>query len=311
MMNKRILLAAPRGFCAGVDRAIEIVERALLKFGSPVYVRHEIVHNRYVVEELRAKGAVFVEDLDEVPHGAPVIFSAHGVPESVFAAAAQRDLTVIDAACPLVKKVHTSVKRHSGQGHRVVLIGHRGHPEVVGTMGQLPDDSVLLVGSVAEVQALDIPTGTTLAYTTQTTLSVDETKDIIQELHARFPEISGPAKGDLCYATTNRQSAVRQMAPNVDVLLVIGSRSSSNTNRLRELGEKLGIPSYLLDSADEVDPVWFEHAAAIGITSGASAPERLVQELVERIQALHPGTVVETLPGVEENVHFPLPKELV
>lgn len=311
MQTKRIFLAAPRGFCAGVDRAIEIVERALLKFGSPVYVRHEIVHNRYVVQDLREKGAVFVEDLDEVPAGAPVIFSAHGVPESVFVAAAQRQLTVIDAACPLVKKVHTSVKRHSGQGHRVILIGHRGHPEVVGTMGQLPDDSVLLVGSIEDVKALDIPPGTTLAYTTQTTLSVDETKDIIQELHVRFPQIAGPAKGDLCYATTNRQSAIRQMAPKVDVLLVIGSRSSSNTNRLRELGEKLGIPSYLLDSADEADPAWFAHAQTIGITSGASAPERLVQALVERIQSLHPGTDVVTWPGVEENVHFPLPKELV
>ena len=310
MESKRILLAAPRGFCAGVERAIEIVERALAKFGSPVYVRHEIVHNRYVVQELREKGAVFVEDLDEVPAGAPVIFSAHGVPESVFAAAAQRSLTVIDAACPLVKKVHTSVKRHAGQGHRVVLIGHHGHPEVVGTMGQLPDESVLLVGSVEDVRALDVPAGTMLAYTTQTTLSVDETKGIIQELQARFPEITGPTRGDLCYATTNRQSAVRQMASHVDVLLVIGSRSSSNTNRLRELGEKLGIRSYLLDSADEADPAWFADANVIGITSGASAPERLVQSLVERIQELHPGTAVETWAGVEENVHFPLPKEL-
>lgn len=310
-MTKRILLAAPRGFCAGVDRAIEIVERALSKFGAPVYVRHEIVHNKYVVQELRDKGAVFVEDLDEVPSGAPVIFSAHGVPESVFGSAAARNLTVIDAACPLVKKVHTSVKRHSGQGHRVVLIGHRGHPEVVGTMGQLPEGSVLLVGSVDDVRALDVQAGTTLAYTTQTTLSVDETRDIIQELHARFPEIAGPARGDLCYATTNRQSAVRQMATEVDVLLVIGSRTSSNTNRLRELGEKLGIPSFLLDSAEEVDAAWFSNASSIGITSGASAPERLVQELVEHIQNLYPGTVVETWPGVEENVHFPLPKELV
>ena len=310
-MTKRILLAAPRGFCAGVDRAIEIVERALTKFGAPVYVRHEIVHNRYVVAELRTKGAMFVEDLEEVPPGAPVIFSAHGVPESVFASAAARNLTVIDAACPLVKKVHTSVKRHSGQGHRVILIGHRGHPEVVGTMGQLSDDSVLLVGSVADVQALEIPEGTTLAYTTQTTLSVDETRDIILELHKRFPTIVGPARGDLCYATTNRQSAVRQMASEVDVLLVIGSRTSSNTNRLRELGEKLGIPSFLLDSAEEADPAWFANAHSIGITSGASAPERLVQELVEHIQKLHPGTAVETREGVEENVHFPLPKELM
>ncbi len=310
-MTKRILLAAPRGFCAGVDRAIEIVERALAKFGAPVYVRHEIVHNKYVVQELRDKGAVFVEELDEVPSGATVIFSAHGVPESVFADASGRNLTVIDAACPLVKKVHTSVKRHSGQGHHVVLIGHRGHPEVVGTMGQLPEGEVLVVGSVDDVRKLDVPPGTTLAYTTQTTLSVDETKDIIQELQNRFPGIAGPSRGDLCYATTNRQSAVRNMAPEVDVLLVIGSRSSSNTNRLRELGEKLGIASYLIDSAEEVDPAWFREAKTIGITSGASAPERLVQELVEHIQKLHPGTTVETWDGVSENVRFPLPKELV
>jgi 4-hydroxy-3-methylbut-2-en-1-yl diphosphate reductase len=310
-MTKRILLAAPRGFCAGVDRAIEIVERALTKFGAPVYVRHEIVHNKYVVQALRDKGAVFVEDLEEVPAGAPVIFSAHGVPESVFSTAASRNLTVLDAACPLVKKVHTSVKRHSSQGHTVILIGHRGHPEVVGTMGQLPDGSVLLVGSVEDVRNLDIADDASLAYTTQTTLSVDETREIIAELHTRFPQISGPARGDLCYATTNRQSAVRQMASEVDVLLVIGSRTSSNTNRLRELGEKLGIASFLLDSAEEADPAWFANAKSIGITSGASAPERLVQELVEHIQRLHPGTAVETWPGVEENVHFPLPKELV
>lgn len=310
-MSKRILLAAPRGFCAGVDRAIEIVERALTKFGAPVYVRHEIVHNKYVVHELRDKGAVFVEEIDDVPSGATVIFSAHGVPESVFAAAAARNLTVIDAACPLVKKVHTAVKRHSGQGHRVILIGHRGHPEVVGTMGQLPEGSVLVVGSVDDVRRLSVPEGTTLAYTTQTTLSVDETRDIIQELQDRFPGIVGPSRGDLCYATTNRQSAVRNMATEVDVLLVIGSRSSSNTNRLRELGEKLGIRSYLLDSAEEADPAWFAEARSIGITSGASAPERLVQELVEHIQRLHPGTVVQTWDGVEENVRFPLPKELL
>lgn len=310
-MEKRILLAAPRGFCAGVERAIEIVERALSKYGAPVYVRHEIVHNRHVVQQLRDQGAVFVEELGEVPAGAPVIFSAHGVSESVFAEAAGRHLTVIDAACPLVKKVHTSVKRHSGQGNKVVLIGHRGHPEVVGTMGQLPDGEVLLVGSVEDVALLDVDASTELAYTTQTTLSVDETREIIAELVARFPRIKGPARGDLCYATTNRQTAVRQMAAEVDVLLVIGSRTSSNTNRLRELGEKLGIASYLLDSSGEVDPSWIETARTIGITSGASAPESVVQGVVVRIQELFPGTGVETWNGVEENIHFPLPKELI
>jgi 4-hydroxy-3-methylbut-2-enyl diphosphate reductase len=309
-MTKKILLAAPRGFCAGVDRAIEIVERALAKFGRPVYVRHEIVHNRHVVQELRDKGAVVVEELDEVPAGAPVIFSAHGVSESVFQDAMGRNLTIIDASCPLVKKVHTSVKRHAGRGNRVVLIGHRGHPEVVGTMGQLADGEVLLVGSIEDVGKLQAGDDETLAYTTQTTLSVDETKGIIEELVRRFPNIQGPVRGDLCYATTNRQAAVREMAPEVDVLLVIGSRTSSNTNRLRELGEKLGIPSFLLDSAEEADPSWFADAEVIGITSGASAPESLVQGLVDRIQSLHPGSEVQTWTGVEENVHFPLPREL-
>lgn len=310
-MAKRILLAAPRGFCAGVDRAIEIVERALAKFGRPVYVRHEIVHNRHVVQTLRDQGAVFVEELDEVPAGAPVIFSAHGVSDAVFQDALERNLTVIDAACPLVKKVHTSVKRHFGQGNRVVLIGHHGHPEVVGTMGQLPDGEVVLVGSIDDVEKLELGADDQLAYTTQTTLSVDETRGIIEELVRRFPNIRGPVRGDLCYATTNRQSAVRQMAPEVDVLLVIGSRTSSNTNRLRELGEKLGIPSFLLDSAEEADRAWFDDAEVIGITSGASAPELLVQGLVERIQGLYPGSSVETWAGVAENVHFPLPPELV
>lgn len=309
-MSKRILLAAPRGFCAGVERAIEIVERAIEKFGAPVYVRHEIVHNKHVVHGLRDKGAVFVDDLDEVPSGANVIFSAHGVPESVFAVAASRGLNVIDAACPLVKKVHFSVKRHASQGKIVVLIGHKGHPEVVGTMGQLPEGSVYLVGSPEEARALVLPEGHACSYTTQTTLSVDETRGIIDALRETYPDISGPAKGDLCYATTNRQSAVRGMAPEVDVLLVIGSRSSSNTTRLRELGAKLGIPSYLLDEASEAEPAWFANAATIGITSGASAPESLVQGLVERIQHLHPGTTVETWQGVAENVHFPIPREL-
>ncbi|MCB9496603.1 MAG: 4-hydroxy-3-methylbut-2-enyl diphosphate reductase [Fibrobacteria bacterium] len=309
-MTKRILLAAPRGFCAGVERAIEIVERAIEKFGPPVYVRHEIVHNRHVVQGLRDQGAVFIDELEEAPSGSNVIFSAHGVPESVFSAAAERGLNVIDAACPLVKKVHFAVKRHATQQRLVVLIGHKGHPEVVGTMGQLPEGSVILVGTPEEARTVSLPEGRQFAYTTQTTLSVDETREIIEALRERIPEISGPAKGDLCYATTNRQSAVRGMAPEVDVLLVIGSRSSSNTSRLRELGEKLGIASYLLDQADEADPAWFAEATTIGITSGASAPESLVQGLVERIQQLHPGSVVDTWAGIAENVHFPLPREL-
>jgi len=309
-MEKRILLAAPRGFCAGVERAIEIVERAIEKFGAPVYVRHEIVHNRHVVQGLRDQGAVFIDELGEAPAGSNVIFSAHGVPESVFADAAARGLNVIDAACPLVKKVHFAVKRHGTQGRIVVLIGHKGHPEVVGTMGQLPQGAVLLVGSPEEARTIALPEGADFAYTTQTTLSVDETREIIEALRERLPDIAGPSKGDLCYATTNRQAAVRGMASEVDVLLVIGSRSSSNTSRLRELGSKLGIASYLLDQADEADPAWFADARTIGITSGASAPESLVQGLVERIQQLHPGTTVETWAGIAENVHFPLPREL-
>jgi len=310
-MTKRILLAAPRGFCAGVERAIEIVERAIEKFGAPVYVRHEIVHNKHVVNGLRDQGAVFIDDLDEAPAGSNVIFSAHGVPESIFSDAASRGLNVIDAACPLVKKVHFAVKRHATQGRTVILIGHKGHPEVVGTMGQLPEGSVLLVGSPQEAMELELPEGESAAFTTQTTLSVDETRDIIDALRQRFPNLAGPAKGDLCYATTNRQAAVRGMASEVDVLLVIGSRTSSNTSRLRELGAKLGIPSYLVDHADEADPAWFAEANTIGITSGASAPESLVQGLVEHIQEIHPGTTVETWVGISENVHFPIPRELV
>lgn len=307
---KHILLAAPRGFCAGVDRAIEIVERALQKHGAPVYVRHEIVHNRFVVESLRAQGAVFVEELNEVPSGAIVIFSAHGVPESVFQVAQGRNLHVIDATCPLVKKVHMSVKRHAERDRIVVLLGHHGHPEVIGTMGQAGPDRVVLVGTEEEARALTLPSGHAVAYTTQTTLSVDETREIIGILKERFPGIEGPGKGDLCYATTNRQEAVREMSHLVDVLLVVGSKASSNTNRLRELGEKLGIRSYLLDSAEEADPAWIEDAKTIGITSGASAPEDLVQGVVTWIQALHPGSDVKTFTVKEENVHFSLPSEL-
>jgi len=308
---KRILLAAPRGFCAGVDRAIEIVEKALQKHGAPVYVRHEIVHNRFVVESLRAKGAVFIEELDEVPEGASVIFSAHGVPESVVVDAKNRALIAIDATCPLVKKVHTSVKRHADKGRTIVLIGHRGHPEVIGTMGQTRDGRVVLVGSEAEALSISLPSDHELAYTTQTTLSVDETRGIIEILKNRFPHIQGPGKGDLCYATTNRQEAVREMAPQVDVLLVVGSKSSSNTNRLRELGAKLGIASHLLDCADEADPAWIAGANVIGITSGASAPEDLVQGVVTWIQGLYPNSSVETVTVKEESVHFPLPPELI
>ncbi len=307
---KNILLAAPRGFCAGVDRAIAIVERSLAKFGAPIYVRHEIVHNRFVVESLRAKGAVFVEELDEVPDGSIVIFSAHGAPESVFLAAEARRLKVIDATCPLVKKVHLAVKRHAEAGRLVVLIGHHGHPEVVGTMGQTTPDRVFLVGTEEEARVLELPAGHEVAYTTQTTLSVDETREIIATLKERFPEIRGPGRGDLCYATTNRQEAVREISHRVDVLLVVGSKSSSNTTRLRELGENLGIRSHQIDCAEEADPSWFEGVETVGITSGASAPEDLVQGVVAWLQKLYPEASVETVCVKKEGVHFQLPEEL-
>jgi 4-hydroxy-3-methylbut-2-enyl diphosphate reductase len=314
----QIILANPRGFCAGVERAIAIVERALEKFGAPIYVRHEVVHNRYVVDGLKAKGAVFVEELDEVPDGATVIFSAHGVPQSVRIEAEKRGLKVFDATCPLVTKVHLEVARLHKQGYEIVMIGHRGHPEVEGTMGQATGP-MYLVENVADVATLKVPKGTQsagagdtapLAYVTQTTLSVDDARVIVHALMARFPKIVGPRKDDICYATQNRQDAVKAMAGKVDVVIVVGSKNSSNSNRLREVAAIGGIPAYLVDGADQIDAAWLAANARVGVTAGASAPEVLVNGVVERIRALGAGSV-ETLDGAAENVNFPLPKELL
>ena len=309
-MTMKIYLASPRGFCAGVDRAISIVEKALEKFGAPVYVRHEIVHNQAVVSRLKEKGAVFVEELEEVPEKAVAVFSAHGVPVAVHREAETRHLLTLDATCPLVKKVHTSVKRHSQSNRRIILIGHQGHPEVIGTMGQLNPGEVILVETVEDVARLEVPDENELAYTTQTTLSMDETKDIMAALRQRFPTIKGPEKGDLCYATTNRQSAVLKMAELVDLLLVIGSRNSSNSNRLRELGERTGKPSYLIDGPQDLRREWFLDVENVGISSGASAPEDLVQDVVRWIQKEFPGTPAEDYVILEENVRFSLPEVL-
>jgi 4-hydroxy-3-methylbut-2-enyl diphosphate reductase len=308
-----ILLANPRGFCAGVDRAIEIVKRALELFGAPIYVRHEVVHNRYVVEDLRARGAVFVEELDQVPDGATVIFSAHGVSQAVRGEAARRGLKVFDATCPLVTKVHMEVAQHCRAGRDVVLIGHAGHPEVEGTMGQWNAESaggrIYLVEDVADVARLDVGQPGNLAYTTQTTLSVDDTRGIIEALRERFPAIVGPRKDDICYATQNRQDAVRRLAAECDLLLVVGSVNSSNSNRLRELAEKQGVPAYLIDGAEHIDPAWLAGRQRIGLTAGASAPELLVQGVVDRLRELG-ATGVRQLEGEPENVIFALPKEL-
>ena len=306
----KIYLASPRGFCAGVERAISIVEKALERFGAPVYVRHEIVHNQAVVLRLREKGAVFVENLDEVPLDSVAIFSAHGVPISVYGQAERRKLLTIDATCPLVKRVHSAVKRHNNNSLQVILIGHQGHPEVEGTMGQLGEGKVILVEKPEDVWNLQGVSEDGLAYTTQTTLSIEETKDIIQALKARFPKIKGPDKGDLCYATTNRQQAVMEIAKLVDLLIVIGSANSSNSNRLRELGERMGKPSYLIDSLRDVKREWFAGVENVGISSGASAPEDLVQDVVRWIQSEFPGTDAEDYVILEENVHFSLPEIL-
>jgi 4-hydroxy-3-methylbut-2-enyl diphosphate reductase len=304
----KVILAQPRGFCAGVVRAIEIVERALQKFGPPVYVRHEIVHNKHVVERLKAKGAHFVEELDEVPPNAVTIFSAHGVARKVQEEAQVRHLPVLDATCPLVTKVHNQGKRYVGQGRTVILIGHAGHPEVIGTMGQIPAP-VVLVQNEADVAALDIPADTPVAYITQTTLSVDDTKEIIAALQRRFTDIVGPETRDICYATQNRQSAVRELTQVVDVLLVVGAKNSSNSNRLREIGAEEGIPSYLIADGSELRPEWVQNADVIGITAGASAPEVLVEDVIDTLRRL--GSVeVTTLPGREETIEFRLPAEL-
>ncbi len=303
-----VFLAQPRGFCAGVVRAIEIVERALEKYGPPVYVRHEIVHNKHVVESLKAKGAIFVEDLFEVPADAVTIFSAHGVARTVEEEAASRRLPVLDATCPLVTKVHNQGKRYMAKGRTVILIGHAGHPEVDGTMGQIPGP-VLLVQSAADVAALPLPADARVAYITQTTLSVDDTKDIIAALQARFTDIQGPDTRDICYATQNRQSAVRDLSKFVDVILVVGATNSSNSNRLREIGTEAGIPSYLIADGSELNPDWLKGAKTVGITAGASAPEVLVDDVVATLRRIGPVTV-SVLPGREENIEFKLPAQL-
>lgn len=306
--SPQVLLAQPRGFCAGVDRAIEIVERALAQFGAPIYVRHEIVHNDHVVGALRAKGAVFIDELREVPAGATLVFSAHGVSRAVRDEADARGFRVFDATCPLVTKVHVEVAKMRREGREVVMIGHAGHPEVEGTMGQA-DDGIHLVEAVEDVGHLKVGDPQRLAYVTQTTLSVDDCRAIIDALKARFPAIAEPKKQDICYATQNRQDAVKFMAPQCDLVLVIGSPSSSNSNRLREVASKMGCEARLIGSADELDPAWLAGRRRIGVTAGASAPERLVQALVARLQELGVARV-KTLDGIEENVQFPLPKGL-
>ena len=305
----RVILAQPRGFCAGVVRAIEIVERAIEKNGPPVYVRHEIVHNKYVVETLQAKGARFVENLDEVPAGAVTVFSAHGVSKAVEHEAARRRLPVLDATCPLVTKVHNQGKRYVAQGRTLILIGHAGHPEVEGTMGQI-SAPVFLVQNEADVEKLDIPADTAVAYVTQTTLSVDDTRSIIAALDRRFPDLVGPDTRDICYATQNRQAAVRELSNHVDVLLVVGAKNSSNSNRLREIGEEAGIPSYLIANGDELPADSVREAGTIGITAGASAPDILVDDVIAALRRIGP-VEVSTMPGREEKIQFRLPAELV
>ena len=307
-MDKEILLAQPRGFCAGVDRAIEIVERALAQFGAPIYVRHEIVHNAYVVEDLRRKGAIFIEELDDVPAGNHLVFSAHGVSKAIKAEAETRGLKVFDATCPLVTKVHIEVALMRNEGREIIMIGHHGHPEVEGTMGQ-SEAGMYLVETVADVMHLQVAAPDRLAYVSQTTLSVDDTEEIIAALKERFPNIAEPKKGDICYATTNRQQAVKFMAAQADLVIVVGSPSSSNSTRLREVAEKKGAAAYMVDSAEQIDPAWLAGKQRIGVTAGASAPEILVQQVVARLKSLG-GVSVRELDGVEENVTFPLPKGL-
>ena len=307
----KILLANPRGFCAGVDRAITIVKNALHKFGAPIYVRHEVVHNKYVVDELKAMGAIFVDELTEVPDGNTVIFSAHGVPKSVRDEAKKRGLQVFDATCPLVTKVHMEVQRASRKGQEVILIGHKGHPEVEGTLGQYDAESagMYLIEDASQVGSLPILYPENISFVTQTTLSVDETRDVISALKDQFPAIQGPRKDDICYATQNRQDAVRQLAPEVDVMLVVGSKNSSNSNRLRELAERLGTKAYLLDDASQLQEEWFIGINTVGVTAGASAPEVLVQSVIDRLYQLG-GRELKQMDGVEENTVFEVPIEL-
>lgn len=307
-----IKLANPRGFCAGVDRAIEIVERALEQFGAPIYVRHEVVHNRFVVESLRKKGAVFVEELEEVPDDSTVIFSAHGVAKSVRSEADRRKLTVFDATCPLVTKVHMEVVRNCKNGRDTILIGHKGHPEVEGTMGQCIDEyggQIFLVESPDDVKNIKVKDPEEISYVTQTTLSVDDTKEIIEKLTQRFPSIQSPKRDDICYATQNRQDAVKKLVTDCELLLVIGSKTSSNSNRLREIADKNGIESYLIDDAEHISENWLENKTRIGVTAGASAPEILVKQVVEKLRSLQTASVIE-IDGVEENITFAVPKEL-
>jgi len=304
----RVILAQPRGFCAGVERAIEIVERSLKLYGPPVYVRHEIVHNKRVVEGLKAKGAVFVEELGEVPEGAITVFSAHGVSQKVADEARRRELPVLDATCPLVAKVHKEGQRYAEKGYEVILIGHEGHPEVEGTMGRIPG-KVHLVSTVEAVGDIEPLDPAKLAYVTQTTLSVDDTRDVIDALTKRFPAIVGPDVKDICYATQNRQLAVREMAQQVDLVLVVGAHNSSNSNRLRDIVAEMGVPSYLIEDASALDPDWFKNVASIGITAGASTPEELVHELIDRLRDFH-AIEVSVLDGIEEHIQFKLPEDL-
>ncbi len=305
---KDIVLAEPRGFCAGVDRAIEIVERALKKFGRPIYVRHEIVHNTYVVNDLKAKGAIFIEDLAEVPAGATLVFSAHGVSQAVRKEAQQRGFQIFDATCPLVTKVHVEVAKLHREGYEFIMIGHKGHPEVEGTMGQL-SDGIYLVEEASDVPHVRVKDPSRLAVVTQTTLSVDDAAEILAAVKRHFPQVREPKKQDICYATQNRQDAVKVMAPQVDVVVVVGSPTSSNSNRLRELAERLGTPAYMVDAAEDVRAEWLDGRSKVGLTAGASAPDVLVQAVIARLRELG-ATTVRTLPGVEEHVRFPLPMGL-
>ena len=306
----RLLIAAPRGFCAGVDRAIEIVERAIERYGAPVYVRHEIVHNKFVVDTLKAKGAVFVEELDQVPDGVPVVFSAHGVPKAVPAAATARGLDWLDATCPLVSKVHRQAERHIEAGRHILFIGHHGHPEVIGTFGQVPEGAITLVETLEDVAALALPSEAALAFLTQTTLSVDDTAEIVTALRARFPAIAGPKAEDICYATSNRQTAVKAIASECDLVLVIGAPNSSNSLRLVEVAERIGKPARLIQRAIEINRSWLDEVTTLGLTAGASAPETLVREVVETLaqwREVHEETVV----SAEERIVFKLPRQLV
>ena len=303
-----IVLAEPRGFCAGVDRAIEIVERALTKFGAPIYVRHEIVHNTYVVNDLKAKGAIFIEDLADVPPGATLVFSAHGVSQAVRQEAAARGFSVFDATCPLVTKVHVEVAKLDREGYQFIMIGHKGHPEVEGTMGQL-SEGIYLVEDADDVQRVQIDADAKLAVVTQTTLSVDDAAEILAAVKRRFPQVREPKQQDICYATQNRQDAIKVLAPTVDVVIVVGSPTSSNSNRLRELAQRLGTEAYMVDSPDDLQAAWFEGKRSVGLTAGASAPDILVQQVIARLRALGAVTL-RSVPGVEETINFPLPMGL-